>query len=139
MLRRVSHSSPPQDCAFLNDVVQPALSDLRRSDVTTVAIVGQGAQKGECSGDVVVGDDQRYIQMLVDIVVDLAKLFVKHFIGPPFEGPAQIDANQFAQYAGIDSFCVVDRNGHIASPVSCSFYEKNSYWPVPSRLVDVAC
>ena len=79
--------------------------------------------------------------MLVDIVVDLAKLFGKHFIGPTFEWPAKIDANQFAQYASVDSFSVVGWNSHFAAPVSCAFRLslKDSIGPVSWRLVELAC
>ena len=120
MLGRVSHPSPPQDRAFFDYVVQPALPDLRRRDGPTVAIVRQGAQKGECAGNVVVGDDKRHIQMLVDVVVDFAKLFVQHFIAPAFKRPPQIDADQLTQYTGVDSFGIVAWNRHHIAPGWCA-------------------
>ncbi len=61
MLSGVAHAAPPQNGALFNDVIEPALPDLGRGDLPTVAVIGQGAQKCKCAGDVIISDDQRHV------------------------------------------------------------------------------
>lgn len=72
VLGRVAEAAPPEDRAPLDDVVQPALADLRGSEIRGVATIGEGTEEGEGAGDVVVGDDQRRAKPLVDVVGHLA-------------------------------------------------------------------
>ena len=60
--------------AVLDDVVEPRLADLARRDVGLRAMVLERADEGEGPGDVVVGDDQRAIEALVDIILDRPEL-----------------------------------------------------------------
>src|SRR5438552_13679316 len=39
VFRRVTESAPPQNCAVLDDIVKPRLSDLRRTDFSAITIV----------------------------------------------------------------------------------------------------
>ena len=77
-----------------------------------IAIIGERAWKQKGSGDVVIGDDQMvrpqfHIAALVDVIVDRPKLRHDAFIGPAFERAAEVDADQLAEYAGIDAFGVI--------------------------------
>src|SRR3712207_8326883 len=47
------------------------------------------SQKGEGAGDVVVGDDQRYAALFVNVVVDLAELGHDPVVGPAFKGRSE--------------------------------------------------
>ena len=116
VLSGVAHTAPPKDRALFDNVVQPTLPDLRRRYRTAVAVVGQCAQKCKRAGNIIVGDNQGHVQMLVDIIVDLAEMFTEHLVGPALERPAQVDADQLAQHAGVDSFSVVARNCHLVAP-----------------------
>ena len=61
MLGRVAQPAPPQDRSLFDDVVEPGLADLGAAQVVAAGVIGQGAEEGEGAGDVVVGDDQRYV------------------------------------------------------------------------------
>ena len=54
-----------------DEVVEPGLPDLRRRQIAAVAVIRQRTQKGKRARNIVVGDDQRHIALLVDVVVDL--------------------------------------------------------------------
>ena len=56
MLGRITDAAEPDNGAAVDDVVEPGLPDLLRTQVRVVVVVGQGAQKGERPGKVVVGD-----------------------------------------------------------------------------------
>jgi hypothetical protein len=75
-------------------------------------IILQGTQKGKCARDIVVGYDQpmvmkRQILPIVDVILDLAKIFQDAFIGTAFKRTSQIDADDLSQDAGIDTFIIV--------------------------------
>ena len=112
MLGRVAHAAPPQDRAPLDDIVEPALADLLGSQVGRESIICQRAQKGKGAGDIVVGDDQDVVAQplvaaFVLIVPDLAQLGHDLVIPPAFKRATQIDADDFAEHTGIDTFEVV--------------------------------
>ena len=113
---RVAHAAPPKDGAFLDDVVEPALPDLRGCDGAAVAVVGQGAQEGEGARDVVVGDDKGDVQIFVNVVVDFTEPLAENLVGPALEGAAEVDADQFAEDAGVDAFAVVEWDCHWLLP-----------------------
>ena len=117
MLSGVAHTAPPKDRALFDNVVQPTLPDLRRRDRTAVAVVGQCAQKCKCAGNVIVGDDQGHVQMLMDVVVDFAETLTERLVAPALERPAQVDTDQLAQHPGVNSFCIVVWNCHLVSPI----------------------
>src|SRR5690606_37616014 len=71
--------------------------------------------EGEGAGDIVVGDDQRHLAPLVDVVADLAKLGHDPLVAPALEGPAQVDADDLAQHARVHTLGVVIRERHSAS------------------------
>ena len=52
-----------------DDVIEPGLADLRRGQFQAVALVGQGAQKGERASDVVVGHDEQPAALFVDVIL----------------------------------------------------------------------
>ncbi len=115
VLGRAADAAPPEDRTFLDDVVQPGLSDLLGGQLARITIVGERARKGEGACDVVVGDDelmvaQRHVAAVVDVVVDRPEFPEGAFVGPTLEGAAEIDADQLAEDAGIDAFGIVMRN-----------------------------
>ncbi len=57
----VTQPPPPQDCTLFDDIVEPGLTDLGRSQIEAVAVVGQGTQEGESTGDIIVGDNERLV------------------------------------------------------------------------------
>ena len=107
VLGGVAHAAPPEDRALLDDVVEPGLADLRGREVAAVAVVRERAQEGKGAGDVVVGDDQGHVFALVDVVPDLAEFGHDAVVGPAFEGAAEIDADNFAEHAGVGALEVV--------------------------------
>jgi hypothetical protein len=118
MLGGVAQAAPPEDGAALDDVVEPGLADLGGGERRAVAVVGQGAQEGEGAGDVVVGDDQGAgldlrIAPLVHVVGDLAQLGHDTLVRPALEGAAQVDADDLAEHAGVDTLGIVGRKCHL--------------------------
>ena len=59
--------------ALLDDVVEPGLADILGREVGRDAVVLERADEGEGAGHVVVGDDQRLAEPLVDVVLDRAR------------------------------------------------------------------
>ena len=59
-------------------------------------VVLQRADEGESAGDIIVGDDQRSVQFVVHIVIDLAQVLADGLVGPAFKGASQIDADNLA-------------------------------------------
>ena len=97
---------------MLDDVVEPGAADLGRREVGPGTVLLQGSEEDEGSGDVVVGDDQRLAQPVVDVAGDRAEFGHDALVGPALERPAQVDAHDLAEHAGIDPFEVVAREGH---------------------------
>ncbi len=69
------------------------------------------ANEGECARDVVVGDDQRTVEPVVNIIFDRPKLLDDPGVGPVLERPAEIDADQFAENRRIGAFRIVRGQG----------------------------
>ena len=107
VFRRVAEAAPPQDRAVLDQVVEPGLADLLRGQLRVAVVVFECADERERAADVVVGDDQRHVELVVDVVVDLAEALFDAFIGPALEGAAEVDADDLAEHAGIDALLVV--------------------------------
>ena len=57
MFSGVAHASPPENRLSVNDVVQPGVADLSRSDVLRVTIVLQSSDEGKGSRDIIVRDN----------------------------------------------------------------------------------
>lgn len=85
--------SPPKDGALLDDLVQPRLSNLFAGEVRIGAVLLQRAHKGKRPRDIVVDDNERRVEFLVDVVLDGAELGGDVLIGPVLEGPAEVDAD----------------------------------------------
>ena len=80
-------------------------------------MVLERANEGEGPRDVVVGDDQRAIKAVVDIIFDRAELAQDALMGPALERPPEVDADEFAEHCGIGAFRIVGRQGsHAARP-----------------------
>ena len=109
VLGRVAGAAPPQDGAILDDVVEPGLADLARRDVGLGAMLLERANEGEGSGDVVVGDDERAFEPVVDVIFDRSELANDAPVGPVLERPAEIDADQLAEHGGVGAFGIVGR------------------------------
>ena len=117
MLGRVAHATPPKDGALLDQIVQPRLTDLGSRQLECIAIVGHGPQKGKGARYVIVGHDEGLAQLLVDIVLDLAKLLDDALVGPALKGTPNVHPDDLAQYAGVNAFLVILGNcGHFSSP-----------------------
>ena len=113
MLGRIAVAAPPQDRSALDDRVEPRLTDLLRREVRCDSVLGQRAHKGECARHIVVGDHERRIEAVMDVIFDRSELLHYALVGPPFEWPADIDADQLAEDAGVDAFEIVGGNsGH---------------------------
>ncbi len=102
-----SQAAPPQDGLVLDQVIEPGLADLRGGDLAREAVVGQCADEGESTGDVIIGDDQRHAQPLVHVAADLAQFGHNALITPALEGAAQIHADDLAQHSGVDAFEII--------------------------------
>ena len=97
MLGGIAKATPPQNGPIFDNIVQPGLANLGWSYALRIAIVGQGAQKGEGAGYVVICDDKRWIvgHLIIDVVSDLAQLFHDLFVVPLLKRPSYVDANNF--------------------------------------------
>jgi hypothetical protein len=51
----------------------------------------------------------------VDVVIDFAEFGHNPFVAPPFKGAAKVDADDFAEYTGVDSFMVINREHRCTS------------------------
>ena len=72
MFGGVAEAAPPENRAIFDQIVQPGLADLLRRDGRIAVVVLQGANERERAADVVVGDDERHVELVVNVVVDLA-------------------------------------------------------------------
>ena len=112
VLGGVAHAAPPEHGLLFDQIIQPGLADLRRRNLRVVAVIFQGADEGECAGDVVIGDDQRHSQAIMHVVVDLAQALADGFVGPAFKGAAQVHADDLTQDAGVYAFQIVAWQTH---------------------------
>jgi hypothetical protein len=55
--------------------------------------------------------DEWNVQLVMDVVMDMAKLGQDPFVGPAFERAAEINSNEFAQDSGVDPLEIVLRDG----------------------------
>jgi hypothetical protein len=116
VLHRYADAAPPVGRPLLDDVVQPRLPDLRRRQVTPVTVIRQRAQEREGPGDVVVRDDERVLalrrldrRVAGDVAPDLAEPVLDLPVRPLLERPAEVDADDLAQHAGVDALGVIRR------------------------------
>ena len=107
VLGRVAEPAPPEDGAFLDQVVEPGAADVACGQILLEVVVLHRPHKGERPRNVVVGNHQRHVQHVVHVVVDLAQVLIDHLDGPTFEGASQIDADNLAQHARVDALGVV--------------------------------
>ena len=122
----VAEAAPPEDGAPLDQIVEPRLADLPRRDLRVAVVVLQRADEGEGAADVVVGDDQRHVELVVDVVVDLAQAPLDGFVRPSLERAPQVDADQLAEHAGVDALLVVrGQRGHRLPPL----FQIGPAWP----------
>src|SRR5215469_18912321 len=92
-------------------MVGPASISLRRQ-TSGKAAISKRPGKGEGAGNVVVGHDemvraQRHVAPLVHIEIDRTELLHDPLMGPALEGTSQIDADQFPEHTGIDTFGII--------------------------------
>src|SRR5579883_392913 len=66
MLRRIAIAAPPEDRALLDNVIQPSLADFGCAEIGLGAVVLELANEGERPGNVVVRDDQRAVELVMD-------------------------------------------------------------------------
>ena len=97
---RAAHAAPPEDGALLNDVIQPGFADLARAQLRVVIVILQSAEEDETAGNVVIGDDERHADFVVDVIADLAETLADVLVAPAFHGAPQVDADQLAEDAG---------------------------------------
>ena len=102
VLGRVAEPAPPQDGPFLDEVVEPGLADLARRDGGIVTVVCHRANEGERPGDVVIGDDERHTQPVMDVVVDVADPLLDRFVGPALDRAPEVHADELPEHAGVD-------------------------------------
>jgi hypothetical protein len=109
VLGGIAVAAPAENGAMLDDVVPPGLFDLARGNIWPHPVVLERANKRECSGDIIVGHDQRTVEPVVDIIFDGAELLDDAAIRPVLERPAHIDADQLAEHGGVSAFEIVGR------------------------------
>ena len=78
-------------------------------------MIGERTQEGESAGDVIVGDDEGFVQFVMHVVPDLSQLFLNFFHHPAFEWAAQINTDDFTENTGIDTFEIIvgERHGYV--------------------------
>ncbi len=117
---RITQATPPQNRAALNNIVEPGLTDLCWGKVKSIAIIWERTQEGECTRDVIIGDDQWCFALFVDVIPDLAKLLHDPLVAPTLEWPAKIDTDNLAEYPSIDALDIIIREGHNSFLSVCS-------------------
>ena len=101
------HSAPPENGFVFEGIIQPGVAiEFRRSILIQTRIL-QYPDEGERARDVVVRDDQRFPQVLMDVAVDHAPFLDERGFGPTFERAAHIDADHFSKNPGVDAVFVV--------------------------------
>ncbi len=71
---RIAHAPPPEHGPLFDEVVEPSLPDLGwRVGPTCVAVVGERADEGEGPRYVIVGNNQGFVELLVDVVGDVTE------------------------------------------------------------------
>ena len=93
VLRGIPKPSPPQDAAFTNQVIKPALTNLLGTYVAAGTVILERTNKGERPRDIVIGYDQRHIQLIMHVIIDISELFLNPFVRPTFERSAKVYAN----------------------------------------------
>ena len=101
LFRGIAVPAPPKDRTALDNVIEPCLADLARREIGARPVILERADECESSRDVIVGDDQRTVQPLVDIVLDLAEFMHDPLICPTLERPPEIDADELAEHGGV--------------------------------------
>ena len=79
-------------------------------------MIRHGPHERERPGDVVVGDDQRHTESLVDVLVDVADLVLDRLVRPALDGAPQVHADDLAEDAGIHPVDVVHGKFRAAPP-----------------------
>ncbi|KKD05950.1 hypothetical protein TN53_21485 [Streptomyces sp. WM6386] len=64
-------------------------------------VVEDDAGEGEGAGDVVVGDDQRDAEVVVDVPADLSEPVGDVLVGPALDGASETDADDLAENSGV--------------------------------------
>ena len=59
---------------------------------------------------------------VIDVRFDFAQVHQDLFMGPTFEGSAQIDTDDFSQYTGVDTFGIVRWKCHVHFSLRCSIH-----------------
>ena len=112
MLRGERDAAPPEDRAPLEQVVAPRLAEERGIDRARVAgPVGERLHERERAGDVVVRDDERLADVIVDVAVDRAPFWLDALLPPALERAAHVDADRLAEDGGVDLFLVIGKDG----------------------------
>ena len=102
MLGGVAHAAPPEDGPVFDDVVEPGLADLLRRHLRGEAVVLHGTEEGEGARQVVVSHDEGKVQLIVDIIGNLAEPVDDGLVGPALHRVAQIHADHLTQNTGVD-------------------------------------
>ena len=105
-------AAPPEDRPFLDDIVEPGLADFLGREVRLDTVVFKRTNEGKSAGHVVIGDDERLVQTLMHVVFDRAEFIHDLLVSPSLEGAAEIDADEFAEDASIDTFEIIVRKSH---------------------------
>ena len=118
MFGGVAQTAPPQNRAIFDDVIQPIPTDLFGGNFGRVArrgcIVVERADKSESAGNIVIGDDERGTDFLVNVAVDVAERSFDFFVGPLLEWASQINADDFARNSRINAHrMIVGQSGKI--------------------------
>ncbi len=112
VLGRVAEPTPPQNRSILDDVIQPGLPDLSCSEIRGISKIRESPDEGESPGDIVICDHQRFAKTFIYVIPDRTEFIHDSLIGPALERATEIDANDLAEYPGIDSLQIIRRNRH---------------------------
>ena len=64
-----SHSAPPEDGSLLDQIVEPGFPNLRGGQIMRDTVIVQGTKKCKRPGNIVITDNQRDVQFIVNIVI----------------------------------------------------------------------
>ena len=109
VLGRIAGPAPPQHGAVLDHVIQPPLADLAGRYVGVRPMILESADKGECTGDVVVGHHKGTIEAIMNVILNWPQLADDAPIAPIFKRSAEIDADQLTEHGRVSALQIVGR------------------------------
>ena len=111
--------SPPENRFIRNQIIQPGFTKeiIRRFFIKTG--IRQSTDKCQCAGNIIIGNNQRFIAIFMNIPGDCPPFFLNPLFRPAFEWSSEINPDYFSENSGINllfvtsAFKTVDITGQV--------------------------